>query len=178
MVLAKQLFLISLTMHLQSKAQTTDDTLHLALLQQYALKEINILRSRAAGAPLLVTPCLQQTAQYHVIYMMQQQVLSHEESDTTMETVYDRISHHCGNKFSLKGENIMYKTILRIQALKNGKPDEAAYRAEARSIAQIWYKSHGHRRNMLDRKYRSTGLAFAFDVERERLYGVQVFGAK
>lgn len=101
----------------------------------------NKIRKDRNLRPLCVHPRLQRAARSHSKDMIQRDYFSHNTKGRN-QTACERIRSF-GYRFRYCGENIAYGSG------SYGEPD---------SIMRSWMNSDGHRRNILNRKYREIGI--------------------
>jgi uncharacterized protein YkwD len=116
----------------------------------------------AAGAPpLAANPALTEIAEQRSRAMAAGAAFSHTDAQGRFIAA-DLVKAQMG-PYGAIGENIMMEGGLR-------KFDAAAF---ARSAVEGWMQSHGHRRNILDLDYDSSGIGVA--VMGDKVYATQIF---
>jgi uncharacterized protein YkwD len=131
-----------------------------------ALALINAARMQAGCPALVVDPRLQAAAAGHAKAMAEQDFFDHKGRD--------------GSRFSDRIRAQGYKTRASAENIAAGYP------SPDKTVAQ-WLGSSGHKRNMLNCRYRDTGLAMFYQADDApiagnsfalKAYWVQVFAAK
>lgn len=131
---------------------------------QSVLASINAVRAKAGCGPLKFNKALMAAAQGHARNMAEQNFFSHR--DKTGRGITGRVRSQ-GYRYGMVAENI---------AAGQESPGEAV---------QAWLDSPGHRKNILNCKYRETGIAMVYQPDDKplrgqrmalRYYWVQVFG--
>jgi uncharacterized protein YkwD len=107
---------------------------------------INAQRARHSLAPLTENPMLQRAAELHSLDMAARDYFEHETPDGVHPDA--RIVRQ-GYPPILVGENLAW--------------GELAKSAPA-SVVEMWMQSPGHRRNILEPKYREIGIGMAYDA--------------
>ncbi|NHN24863.1 CAP domain-containing protein [Flavobacterium jejuense] len=115
---------------------------------------------------------LLKAARDHSNYMLENNILSHEQKNTDKKFPKDRIQFYEGKMFDTFGENILFTSI----ELK--KYNEAEINILARKLFLQWKNSPPHYKNIIYQNYEFTDIAFSFDKKQKRLYATNVFGAK
>lgn len=153
-------------------AQQPTDTLrpenaNLEFLSEITLDQINFFRnSKARARPLVMRAQLRDAARHHTQYLMQNNILTHEQKDKKMQYFYQRIAYFDTLSHKSSGENV-----LCIGGFNGG----CTYLSAAREMAKTWYSSTGHRKNMLNRQFSRTGIAISWNQRSKQLHAVQVF---
>jgi uncharacterized protein YkwD len=131
---------------------------------QSVLASINSVRAQAGCGPLKFNRALMAAAQGHARNMAEQDFFGHK--DKNGRGITGRVRSQ-GYRYGMVAENI---------AAGQETPGEAV---------QAWVDSPGHRKNILNCKYRETGIAMVFQPDDKplrgkrmalRYYWVQVFG--
>ncbi len=132
---------------------------------QGVLAQVNALRAKAGCAPLSLNPALMAAARTHARNMAEQNFFGHTGKDGRGFAARIRAQ---GYSYGLAAENI------------------AAGQPTVDRAVQAWLKSPGHRRNMLNCRFRDTGIAMVHQPDDAplrgqsrglRYYWVQVFGS-
>ena len=124
------------------------------------LAEVNALRRKAGAPGLRMDPALQKAAQAHAQDMLERGFFAHESPSNT--TVRERATK-AGYKWRNIGENI------------------AEGQKSVDEVVATWMDSPGHRRNMLEPKFRELGIGLVTGKGRDgeyRVIWVQNFGAR
>lgn len=124
------------------------------------LAEVNALRRKAGAPELRMNAALQKAAQAHAQDMLDRGFFAHKSPSNT--TVRERATK-AGYKWRNIGENI------------------AEGQRSVDEVVQTWWDSPGHRRNMLEPKFREIGIGLVTGKTRDgeyRVIWVQNFGAK
>jgi uncharacterized protein YkwD len=131
---------------------------------QSVLASINSVRAKAGCGPLKLNKALMAAADGHARNMAEQDFFSHK--DKSGRGITGRVRNQ-GYRYGLVAENI---------AAGQESPNEAV---------QAWLDSPGHRKNILNCKFRDTGIAMVYQPDDKplrgqrmslRYYWVQVFG--
>jgi uncharacterized protein YkwD len=131
---------------------------------QSVLSSINAVRAKAGCGPLKLNKALMAAAQGHARSMAEQNFFGHR--DKAGRGFASRVRAQ-GYRYGLAAENI---------AAGQKTPDKAV---------QAWLDSPGHRRNIMNCKFRDTGIAMVYQPDDKpfrgqsmglRYYWVQVFG--
>lgn len=131
---------------------------------QGVLSQINAVRAKAGCGPLKLNPALTAAAKGHARAMAEQNFFGHTGKD--------------GRGFASRIRSQGYRYGLAAENIAAGQPtvDRAV---------QAWLKSPGHKRNILNCKFRDTGIAMVYQPDDGplrgqsrglRYYWVQVFG--
>ncbi len=131
---------------------------------QSVLASVNAVRAKAGCGPLKVNASLTAAARLHAGNMAEKNFFSHNGKDG--KSFASRIRNE-GYRYAQAAENI---------AAGHPTPDRAV---------QAWLDSPGHRRNIMNCKFRDTGIAMVYQPDDKplrgksaglRYYWVQVFG--
>lgn len=115
---------------------------------------------------------LLKAAKDHSTYMLENNILSHEQKNIAKKFPKDRILFYEGKMFDTFGENILYTTI------PFKKYTEAEINVLSRKIFLQWKNSPPHYKNIIYQNYEFADIAFSVDKNLKRLYATNVFGAK
>lgn len=124
------------------------------------LAEVNALRRKAGAPELRMNKDLQEAAQAHAQDMLDRGFFAHKSPSNT--TVRERATK-AGYKWRNIGENI------------------AEGQRSVDEVVRTWWDSPGHRKNMLEPKFREIGIGLVTGKGRDgeyRVIWVQNFGAK
>lgn len=131
---------------------------------QSVLASVNALRAKAGCGPLKLNKALMAAAQTHATNMAEQDFFGHTGKD--------------GRGFASRIRKQGYTYGLAAENIAAGQPTvERAIKA--------WLESPGHRRNILNCKFRDTGIAMVYQPDDRplrgqsrglRYYWVQLFG--
>lgn len=133
---------------------------------QSVLAAVNSARAKAGCGPLKLNPALTAAARTHARNMAEQNFFGHTGKDG--RGFASRIRAQ-GYKYGLAAENI------------------AAGQPTVERAVQAWLKSPGHRRNIMNCKFRDTGIAMVYQPDDGplrgqsrglRYYWVQLFGVE
>jgi uncharacterized protein YkwD len=156
--LRPEALLIVIALALAAPAPVAADTV------QSVLAGINSARAQAGCGPLKLNKALMAAAQVHATDMAEQDYFGHR--DKSGGGIGSRARSQ-GYRFGLVAENI------------------AAGQETPTAAVQAWLNSPGHRRNVLNCKFRETGIAMVYQQNDKPLrgqrfamgyYWVQVFG--
>lgn len=152
------LFSIFLTLSIQVSAQ--EKKMEAALLE-----EVNQFRKQNRALPLKKEKeCLNEAALHHAKYLSKQKELSHFQDNKKSKTPVDRVKNAgCENLTIL--ENVAFFRYDEI-------PDAAT---SAEKLFDLWYKSKGHRNNMMNKNVEFIGNAVLIDQKNKRIIAVQVY---
>jgi uncharacterized protein YkwD len=133
---------------------------------QSALASINAIRAKAGCAPLKVNRALMAAAKLHARNMAEQDFFGHTGKDG--RGFASRIRAQ-GYRYGLAAENI------------------AAGQPTVERAVKAWLESPGHRRNIVNCRFRDTGIAMVYQPDDRplrgqsrplRYYWVQLFGVE
>jgi uncharacterized protein YkwD len=131
---------------------------------QSVLASINAVRAKAGCGPLKLNKALVAAAKTHARNMAEQDFFGHTGKD--------------GRGFASRIRSQGYKYGLAAENIAAGQPT-------VERAVQAWLKSPGHRRNILNCKFRDTGIAMVYQPDDRplrgqsrglRYYWVQLFG--
>ena len=134
--------------------------------EQAVLTAVNAARAKAGCGPLKFNAKLMAAAKLHARNMAEKDFFGHTGKD--------------GRGFAARVRNEGYKYRFAAENIAAGQPT-------AQRAVQAWLKSPGHRRNMLNCKFRETGIAMAYQPNDRplrgqsgslRYYWVQDFGVQ
>ncbi|CAF1126575.1 unnamed protein product [Adineta ricciae] len=114
-------------------------------------------RQSVNAPPLTYHSRLHRAAQCHANYMAKTQHMSHDENIAGVKTVGER-AHKANYSWNIIGENV------------------AAGQTSASSVMNDWMHSEGHRKNILNGRFRNIGLGFAKDANGV-IYWCMVLGS-
>jgi uncharacterized protein YkwD len=152
--------LVALALALATPAPASADAV------QSVLASINAVRAKAGCGPLTLNKTLMATAEAHARAMAEDDFFGHR--DKSGKGFPARIRAQ-GYPLSLAAENI------------------AAGQKTPEAAVEAWLKSSGHRRNILNCRFRETGIAMVYQPDDKplrgqrlglRYYWVQVFGVQ
>lgn len=126
-------------------------------VSQQVLDLVNEKRCKAGLVPLALNPSLTNAAQAHSNRMMQMNFFSHDDPYNGTSP-WDRIAS-AGYTGTTLAENI------------------AAGQTTAEVVFNTWWRSSGHKRNMMNRNFREMGLGFA-QGGSYGYYWTQTFGTR
>ncbi len=148
------------------------------LLSQAVRAEVNYHRCRA-GLPAVARAGkgLAREAYGHSTWMAKRQTLSHQSSVSGRATLKQRFrasglkvragSENIGMVHRYRVDNRRFQIVDARQCkfrLSNGQPlPPHTYASLARQIVDLWMKSPGHRKNILDRRVTKVSTGVAFD---------------
>lgn len=150
--------LVALSLALTSPVPAAADT------DQSVLAAINAARAKAGCGPLKLNDALMAAAMTHARNMAEQNFFGHR--DKAGRGFTSRLRSE-GYRYGLAAENI------------------AAGQKTADQVVKSWLASPGHRRNILNCRFRDTGIAMVYQPDDKplrgqsrglRYYWVQVFG--
>ena len=133
---------------------------------QSVLASVNAVRAKAGCGPLKLNKQLMTTAESHARNMAEQNFFGHRDRN--------------GKGFPTRVRATGYRVSLAAENLAAGQktPDQAV---------KAWLGSPGHRKNIMNCKFRQTGIAMVYQPDDKplkgqsmglRYYWVQVFGVK
>ena len=114
-------------------------------LESAVLKEMNVVRARNNRAPLRMLKTLTRPARAHSRYLLRAGLLSHDSRDGSRFWV--RLQKAGFSRSRATGENLV----------EVGGCNQST----ARLAVQLWMKSPAHRANMLDKRFRVSGVGVA-----------------
>jgi len=114
---------------------------------------------------------------HHAIYMLEQNRLSHDETDPITKTPQLRAKYYGAKNYSV-GENVLktfYNTTITTKNKK--KINTNTYEGLATAIVTGWVNSPGHFKNIITPGYQITGVTVAINIEKNILYACQKFAS-
>lgn len=141
-------------------SRTTAGLADLEAVRAAVLERVNRARRQGGLAPLKPNERLDRAAQRHAQDMFERAYFQHESPEGA--TMRDRIEA-TGYRARIVGENLAFG------------------QTSAEEVVDGWLKSPGHRRNILENKFREMGLGIALGRDgkgRYRVVWVQSFGAR
>ena len=133
---------------------------------------INLHRKTLRLQELKKDIVLFKAAKDHSNYMLENNILSHEQKNTNKKFPKDRILFYEGKMFAVFGENVLFTSV----ELKKYNPTEID--VLAKKLFLQWKNSPPHYKNIIYQNYEFTDIAFSFDKKQKRLYATNVFGTK
>jgi uncharacterized protein YkwD len=113
-------------------------------LEAPILRELNRVRAEHRLPPLRDSRPLRRAADFHVVSMARRGYFTHDSFDgTSFDVRVARFYPVGGSSYWAVGENLLW----------------AAPTISPRRAVELWMASPGHRRNILDRRYRELGIA-------------------
>jgi hypothetical protein len=134
-----------------------------ARVARLVMDEANAFRREHRLSALENDERLTRTARDFAEFMARTDKFSHEADGSQPA---DRARRH-GYDYCMVAENLGYQ----FRSLGFASIDELAH-----GFVEGWRKSHGHRKNLLDREPTETGVAVARSAKTGRYYAVQLFG--
>lgn len=141
--------------------------------------EVSFQRCLAGLSPLVENPELRDVAISHAGWQATHQVLSHISGRPGYRTLVDRFKRG-GVEFQRAAENLARVSRFKLDqhgrfrvnsdqvcsfSTREGRPiPEHSYSSLARYVVDLWMKSPGHAKNLLDPRVSEHGAAFAFDA--------------
>lgn len=120
-------------------------------------RRCGVLKKMDAAAPMRRSDKLDDAAAIHARDIAARGALGHEGADGS--TAAERVSR-AGYRWSTVGENV------------------AAGQTEATEVVDTWLDSPGHCRNLMDPRFKETGIAVALNQDDDKvIYWVQVYAA-
>lgn len=163
------------------------------LLNAALVAEINYLRCRRNLPQLSATTGLHKAAVSHSRWMAKSRRLTHNSSIRGKQTPSQRI-RATGGKIRMGSENIAKVSYYRLDEVgrfrigNGGRCDFStssgaritphSYDSLAKYVANLWYTSSGHRKNLLDGRARMIGTGAGFDARARNcgdIYLTQAF---
>jgi uncharacterized protein YkwD len=148
-------------------------------LNKLLLKKINLLRISEQAAALNIDPVLQKAAVDQAQYMSEFGDVTHSQPERAKKNPQQRIKFYGGNHQST-AENLMLTFVDQPVLLSDGT--QAIVIKTYEQLAQVflseWLNSPNHRRNLINKEYQLTGLAFATEATGKEVYAAQVFSSK
>ncbi|WP_068108543.1 CAP domain-containing protein [Tropicimonas marinistellae] len=143
------------------------------------LSEVNYLRCRKGLSQLAAPGSLQKVAAGHSRWMASKGRLTHMSDRRGKQTPKDRVVS-TGLVKRMGSENIAKVSLYRLDEVGRFRIDDAAacrfrttngnrigphtYGSLARYVANLWYNSSKHRKNLMDGRARMTGTGASFDA--------------
>ena len=141
-------------------ARSTGGLRDVELVRAQMLAQVNEVRRKAGAPPLELDPVLQKAAQAHAQDMLARGYFAHKSPSGT--TVRER-SRQAGYDWRTIGENI------------------AEGQTSVDEVMKTWMESPGHRKNILEPRFKDLGIGLLTGKTRDgeyRVIWVQNFGAK
>ena len=149
------------------------------LFSRAIIVEVNYYRCKAGLEPLRLADGLIKVARVHASWMAEQRKLTHQSTLRGYASVQERVLAS-GLPVRRGSENIGYLPRYRFDVgrkirIRNKARCEFttvggkritphSYASLARSIVELWMRSAGHRRNVLDRNVNAVGAALGYDA--------------
>lgn len=130
--------------------------------------KINIVRIENKCSKLKRDVNLDKVASNHAEYIAGKEVLDHFQNENPKtKKLLDRVKFFSKNEYSKVAENLLFTTIS-----KNTTDTEVI----AEKMKSLWVKSPNHFKNIKNSEYNYTGIGFALNKSKTKIYVVQVFG--
>lgn len=146
------------------------------VLNQYILKEVNLLRKKEKAPFLVNETALRLAAFDHATYMRRKHKLTHKEQKRIKRTPKNRVDLY-GSLFDRVGENVQL-----IFLNQNSPPEDkvhpriTTYAKLAEQLVAAWKKSPPHYANMINPDFYVTYTAISVG-ENGAVYACQLFGS-
>lgn len=164
------MFFIGLLASFSAMAQLSDAAER--SLRMELFQKVNNLRIEHGATSLSLNDTLRAAAALHSTYMATNDVLSHEEPATDLETPFARVLQSGGRNFETIGENVLFSTP---QQFPLGND---AVKILAEEMFQAWKKSPGHFANMINPEFEYGDFAFRVQPDKRIVFATHVFGKK
>ncbi|MFV0359076.1 CAP domain-containing protein [Tropicimonas sp.] len=159
------------------------------LLDASVLAEVNYLRCRKGLAKLAPANGMRRAAETHARWMARAHDLTHLSSLRGKRTTSQRILAAARN-IHMGSENIAKVSLYRLDEAgryrivdapgchfetgKGTRIGRHSYASLARYVTDLWYRSGGHRKNMMDRRARIAGAGAGYDPRAGNCGGLYI----
>lgn len=134
--------------------------------------QINRLRNQLGLKTLIFNDTLKKAAEFHSRYMVENNILTHEEKPQKYKTPTNRVHAFGGEIFQIIGENVLYSTPQKFPLSRK------AMMELAEEMFTSWKNSSGHYANMVNTEYIYGDFGFEVSKNTNAVYATQVFGTK
>ncbi len=134
------------------------------------LKRVNAYRDSIDLRPLKNNTILAEAAKDQSDYMSWHNYLGHDQITYNKQTPSERVFYYGGN-FNYIGENVAFIT---------PQINDSTFKSSqtlADEFFTVWINSPPHRENISNDLYYQSGIGFAYDGEKNKLYSAEVFSA-
>ena len=165
--------LLSVTFFAQDEKVIYSD-LDVELLNDYILKEVNLLRKKAKVKPLKNELLLQPAANNQASFMQENNKLTHFQKRKDKRTPKNRVDYF-GGQFNVVGENV--QQIHKDSKVKIKRKERAidSYSELAKLLVYNWEHSPPHYRNIITPNYKTTFTTIKIGKDG-KIYACQLFG--
>lgn len=147
-------------------------------LGQIINNKINEARDSIGLSFLIQNVDIQKAAQLQADFLSKKGHLNHLQGKKKFKTPFDRVLYF-DSSYKLAGENIAYVSAAMVTIVGTKKETEfKTYEELAQELVGNWIRSNAHWKNISDARYTDTGIALVYNEKENRIYAVQVFGAK
>jgi uncharacterized protein YkwD len=140
-------------------------------IQMKTFDAVNALRANKKLPFLVWDDVLFRAAKDQVDFLLDQNVLSHNQKNRGKEHPFDRVRIHGGLCYSAVAENLASVTLGQ-----KTKPNTSSYSSTATSLALLWKNSSGHYKNIISKELNNSAVAVSYNSQTRQLICVQVFG--
>lgn len=162
----------------QEKKEFNPQENQLGSLSQMIGDKINKVRDSIGLMPLRSVGELHKAALVQAEFLSKKGKLDHMQGKKKFRTPMDRVRYF-NSGYRLAGENIAYVSAAVVTIVgKDRETEFKTYEEIAIEFVRNWVKSPSHWKNISDARYKGTGIALVYNEKENRIYAVQVFGAK
>ena len=179
------IILAILCFSLQSEATSPWDTIDpnnfdAKLMEEQVLDQINLYRKQKNVSFLFANPKIKPVSDDHLNYLKKTGEFSHEQSTPGKRTIQDRFVHYTKARSYAVAENLAKTFVLKpthnYTASGSTQLSTAyTYRQAAIYMFNAWKASPSHHTNMVNPRYKWTGLSIYLDPKTKAMTAVQVF---
>ena len=148
--------------------------LDVALLNEFVLKEVNLLRKKKKVALLTNESLLQPASLDHASYMQENSVLTHFQKSKEKHTPKNRVDFY-GKQFSIVGENVQQSYVGAKIKIKRKERIVDSYSELAKLLVSNWEHSPPHYQNIIRDDFKTTFTSIKVSKDGE-IYACQLFG--
>jgi uncharacterized protein YkwD len=162
----------------RASAKINPDSINNNFLESLIKKRIDSVRLVNKRDTLEENDTLKKAIIDQVNYVCKNKQLTHfQTGNEEKNSVSDRVSYF-GMKFTYVGENLVCTYLFtKISNRKGGIYMNTTYNEAANDIVNLWVKSKGHFKNVIDEEYTKTAVAVHYDAKTKTIYAGQVFSS-
>lgn len=176
-------FSIFFNLHVFSQSKTDlipENNINAPYLEHLIKLKVDSVRQVHNCSHLINDSILFIASKHHSQYMNTNGVLSHKEKDKSYENPSLRVIEYGGKGYKT-GENVLFTFYNRpIKVNKKSKKTTIlkTYEQLAHHMVNSWVNSPGHFKNIINCKYKLTGVSIAIDYKKKKVYATQKFAWK
>jgi uncharacterized protein YkwD len=155
------------------------DSLNFDFLESLIKTKIDSVRLVNNKKALADNDTLKKAASDQINYVKAKKQLTHLQSENPEKKfISDRLKYY-GIVNTYTGENLVMTYIFtKISNRKGGTYINITYKDLADDIINLWVKSKGHFKNIINEEYTMTAVAVSYDKSTKTIYAAQVFSSK